>query len=340
MAPGQLRWGIAGPGGIARRFAGELANSTTGRLTAVGSRSLQRAEEFAAEFAPDAGDIAAFGSYEELLASDIDAVYISTVHTEHVRLVIAAAQAGKHILCEKPLAVNHAGAVAAIEAARHAGVYLGEAYMYRFHPQTSRLVELIHEGAIGEVQHIEASFSYAAAPEFLDRLRNAELAGGGILDVGGYPVSMARLVAGAAVGATVVEPVSLVGSGSIGPTGVDEWATASLAFASGITAHVVCGVGLASENRVVVYGSHGRITLDEPWLPDPAADATILVSRVGTGTEAVRVRAAQQYALEADAVAQNFAAGQSPELTWADSLGNAAVLDQWRAALGLVYPFE
>ncbi|MCU1550938.1 MAG: oxidoreductase [Glaciihabitans sp.] len=341
MTDRNLRWGIIGPGTIARRFAGELDSSTTGRLVAVGSRSLDRARQFVDDIATASGKpIAAFDSYEELLASDIDAVYISTVHTEHARLVVLAAEAGKHIICEKPLAVNHAGVMVAVEAARQAGVYLAEAYMYRFHPQTARLVELIRDGAIGDVQHVEASFSFTTAQSADHRLRDPQQAGGGILDVGGYPVSMSRLIAGVATGTNFAEPVSLTGSGTIGTTGVDEWATASLVFASGITAHLTSGVGLDSENTVVVYGSAGRITLTDPWMPDPAADATILVSHVDRDDEVIRIRAAHQYALEADALAVNWSIGQSPQMSWADSLGNARVLDQWREAVGLVYPFE
>lgn len=335
-----VAWGIIGPGSIAERFATQLHASRTGRLAAVASRTASRATEFGERFGDGTAPVRGYGSVAELLADPgIDAVYIATPHTEHVRLVVEAAEAGKHVISEKPLSVNRAGAMLAIEAARRAGVYLAEAFMYRFHPQTAKLVELVESGAIGTVQHIEASFAFAADLPADHRLMNPELAGGGILDVGGYPVSIARLIAGAAVGAPFADPTELTAAGTIGSTGVDDWATASLTFASGITAHVTSGVRIQDDNRVVVSGSAGRIVVSEPWLPSVEDGSTIEVSTV-SGTETISIPGASQYAIQADAVAEFAAAGQAPQMRWADSLGNAATLDRWREAIGLEYPFE
>ncbi|MHA7987579.1 aldo/keto reductase [Rathayibacter sp. CAU 1779] len=336
-----VRWGIAGPGGIAHRFAEQLPHSRTGELVALASRSPERACAFAAEFESAPGAIRIHDSYEALFADpDVDAIYIATLHIDHVRLAIQALDAGKHVVCEKPLSVDHAGAMAVVEAARRNGRYLAEAFMYRFHPQTVRLAELVASGAIGDVQHIEASFAFRADVPAEHRLMNAELAGGGILDVGGYSVSVARLVAGAATGAPFANPVSLTAKGTLGETGVDEWATASLVFASGITAHVTSGVRVADDNRVVVSGSKGRIVVPQPWLPSTTEPSFIEVCTTDAAPEQIRIEPAYQYALQADAVAEFAAAGQSPHMSWADSLGNAAALDRWRAALGLEYPFE
>jgi predicted dehydrogenase/aryl-alcohol dehydrogenase-like predicted oxidoreductase len=341
MSVEQVRWGIVGPGGIAHRFAEQLEHSRTGTLVAVGSRNLERARAFADEFASDNRQITAYGSYDELFADpDVDAVYIATVHTEHVRLAIQAAEAGKHIICEKPLSVDHAGVMVVVEAARRAGVYLAEGFMYRFHPRTARLAELVRDGAIGAVQHVDVSFSFNADLPAEHRLKNPDLAGGGILDVGGYSASAARLIAGAATGVAFAEPTSLTARGTIGVSGVDEWATASLGFASGVTAHISCGVGLSEENAIVVYGEAGRITVREPWLPSLTEPSTIEIARAGHGVEIVEIAPAYQYALQADALAENLEAGESPQMSWADSLGNARTLDQWRAAIGLRYPFE
>ncbi|GAB3804264.1 aldo/keto reductase [Humibacter antri] len=335
-----VRWGIVGPGGIAHRFAEQLPHSATGRLVAVASRDSERARAFAAEFEQEAGGIRIHESYDALFAdSDVDAVYISTVHTQHVRLAIQALDAGKHVVCEKPLSVDHAGAMAVVEAARRNDRYLAEAYMYRFHPQTVRLTELIAEGAIGDVQHVEASFAFRAELSAAHRLMNPHLAGGGILDVGGYPVSAARQIAGAAIGERFADPVSLTAKGEIGATGVDEWAAASLVFASGITAHVTCGVRLEDDNRIVVTGSKGRIVVPQPWIPSPTEPSYLELSRTD-GAESIRIEPAWQYALQADAVAEYAGEGQSPNIGWADSLGNARALDRWRAAIGLQYPFE
>ncbi|HVX42781.1 MAG TPA: aldo/keto reductase [Mycobacteriales bacterium] len=335
--PDRLSWGIIGPGGIAGRFAGQLPRSRTGTLLAVASRDADRAKAFGTEY----GASRFYGDYQSLLDDpDIDAVYIATPHPMHTRWGIAAAEAGKHVLCEKPLSVNHALCMAMVEAARRNNVLLMEAYMYRCHPQAAKLTELVRTGAIGQVQHIAATFAFNSTPRPGARLFEPDLAGGGILDVGGYPVSISRLIAGAAAGAPFLDPTELSGSGHIGQTGVDEWATASLVFPTGVTAHVATGVRCAAENVVRVFGSEGYLEVPAPWLPDPDSSSQILVHRVGQDTETVTIPASAQYADEADSVADHAAEGESPAMSPADSLGNAATLDKWRAAIGLEYPSE
>ncbi|WP_115849571.1 aldo/keto reductase [Thermasporomyces composti] len=334
----RLRWGILGPGGIARRFAADLPASRTGVLVAVGSRDEAKAREFAAEYGAARG----YGSYAELLADpEVDAVYVATPHPMHAEWAIRAAEAGKHVLCEKPLTVNHAEAMAVIEAAREHDVFLMEAYMYRCVPQTAKLVELIREGVIGEVHHIEASFAFHSRPTPGGRLWEPELAGGGILDVGGYPVTMARLLAGVAVGKPFAEPVSITARGRVGETGVDEWAAATLVFPGDISAHVVTGVRQTAENVVRVVGSEGYLVVPNPWLPGrDGSPCGIEVYRLGEDVERIDVEPTPLYAAEADTVAAHLDARQAPAMSWDDTLGTMAVLDRWRAAIGLTYPDE
>lgn len=332
-----LSWGIIGPGNIARRFAGQLPNSRTGKLVAVGSRRLEHAESFAAEF----GAERAYGDYQSVLDDPgVDAVYIATPHPMHFEWAIAAAKAGKHILCEKPLTVNHAWTMAVVEAARKYDVFLMEAYMYRCHPQTQKLAELVRSGAIGTVHQIEASFAFAAGFNPASRAYDAELGGGGILDVGGYPVSIARLVAGAATGKSFADPTSVSAVGTVGETNVDEWTTATLQFPGNITAHVTTGVRLAAENTVRVLGSAGWIYVEHPWLPSTEEPTDIVLHRVGHEVERISIEPAHMYALEADAVSDYLAERQSPAMSWDDTLGNMQVLDKWRSEIGLVYPSE
>jgi predicted dehydrogenase/aryl-alcohol dehydrogenase-like predicted oxidoreductase len=333
----QLSWGIIGPGRIARAFAGQLPLSRTGHLVAVGSRDQARAEAFAAEF----GAAHAYGSYQEVLDdAEVDAVYIATPHPAHVHWVIQAAKAGKHILCEKPLAVTWAHAMAAVEAARRYDVFLMEAYMYRCHPQIQQLADLVRDGAIGAVHHIRAAFAFAATPNPTGRLFAPELGGGGILDVGGYPVSAARLVAGAARGLPFADPVGVTGAGTIGDTGIDEWALATLDFGDGLVAQVTAGVRLATADMLRVDGSAGYLEVARPWLQPAGEPGRITVHRVGESPREVTTDVTAQYAAEADAVADHLADRQAPQMSWADSLGNATVLDAWRAAIGLEYPIE
>ena len=252
----KLAWGIIGAGGIARAFARGLATSKTGELVAIGSRSQESADKFGAEF----GLTHCHGSYEALLADPaVQAVYIATPHPKHAEWAIKAADAGKHILCEKPLTMNWPEAMAVVEAARRNDVFLMEAFMYRCHPQTRKLVELIKDGAIGDVRVIQATFSFHAAFDPDRRLLNPDLGGGGILDVGCYCASMVRLVAGVALGEPFADPIDVKGVGHLGETGVDEWALAILKFPGDIVAELSAGVQVNQDNTVRIFGSRGNL---------------------------------------------------------------------------------
>jgi predicted dehydrogenase/aryl-alcohol dehydrogenase-like predicted oxidoreductase len=325
----RLRWGIAGTGRIAARFASGLARSRTGQLVAVGSRTRDRADAFGDQF-----DVPVrHGSYEALLADDrVDAVYLATPHPSHAELAIRAAEAGRHVLCEKPLALNHAQAMAIVEAAAEHDVFLMEAFMYRCHPQTARLVELVRSGEIGELRAIRATFGFATRFDPASRLLDRELGGGGILDVGGYCASMARLLAGA-------EPVEVKAVGRIGETGVDEHAAAVLRFPGDVVAELFCGVRARADSAVWVFGTEGSIEVPAPWLP--GAEAEIAVARDGREPRRVVVRTSDDlYGAEADEVAAHLEARQSPAMSWDDSLGNMHTLDRWRQEIGLVYDVE
>lgn len=337
---GALRWAVIGPGNIARRFASQLPHSQHGTLAGVGSSDPARARTFADEFS--LGESAVVGSYADVLGSpEIDAVYVATVHTTHARLTIEALRAGKHVLCEKPIAPNNGQAMTMVDVARDTGKALVEAYMYRFHPQTTAVLQLIADGEIGDVVHVDASFAFRSGGTS-GRLFDPATAGGGILDVGGYPVSYARAIAGAAEGKSFAEPTELSAEGTIGETGVDEWAVARLTFPSGVTASVRTGVRLADTNSVAVYGSKGKIELNDPWTL--SADPQLTITRVGQEPEQRSFAGHFPYALEADgladAVTEGSTAAGPAAMSLDDTLGNAKVLDRWRAAIGLRYPFE
>ena len=235
-----------------------------------------------------------------------------------------------------------------IDAARKAGTFLGEAFMYRVHPQTARLVELIRGGAIGRVRAIKSSFGFAM-PRFdpEHRLYANDLAGGGILDVGCYPVSMARLIAGAVDGLPFLEPTRVAGAAHLGESRVDEWAAALLEFPNGILAEVSCSVSLAQDNVLRVLGTEGRIEVADFWFATGHRGGTgrIEVIRRDGRRKTVKVKEKRWlYAFEADAAAAAIRAGRQefepPGMTWDDTLGNLRVLDRWRADAGLVYDIE
>ena len=332
-----FRWAVLGPGAIARRFAAQLPDSDHGVLVAVGSSSAERARAFAEEF--PLAEPAIVGDYEQVLASDeVDAVYVSTVHTGHARLAAAALEAGKHVLVEKPLTPNSGTSMALLDLAARSGKVLLEAYMYRFHPQTATVLELVSDGAIGQLVHVDASFSFDTGARS-GRLFDVATAGGGILDVGCYPLSFARFVAGAAAGRPFVEPATLVGRGTLGPTGVDEWAAAELTFPGGATASLRTGVRLADPQSATITGSRGVIRLADPW--GLTEQQVVELDAVGEEPRRIEVPAASAYALEADALARAAREGaEVPELTAENSLGQARALDAWREELSLRFPFE
>ena len=337
----KLRWGLLATGNIAHKFATGLAKSRTGQLVAVGSRSLEKAQAFGKEF----GCERCHGSYEALLADpEVQAVYISTPHPQHAQWAIAAARAGKHILCEKPIGINFPQAMAIIEAARAADVFLMEAFMYRCHPQTAKLVELLRAKVIGEVRVIKAAFSFHAGFNADSRLFKNDMGGGGILDVGCYATSMARLVAGIATGGTMAEPIEVKGVGYLGQTGIDEYTVCTMKFPGDILASLGTGVSVYQDQTVQIFGTGGWISIPQPWIPAREGGAVkILVQKHGQPLEEITVETGDfLYALEADMVADNLAKRQGafPAMTWDDTLGNMQALDRWRESIGLTYDME
>ena len=339
----KVAWGIIGTGMIAHTFARGVAKSRTGRLVAVGSRTQKTANAFAQEFAP----VRAHGSYEALLADpEVQAVYISTPHPSHAEWCIKAARAKKHILCEKPLTMNHAEAMVVIEAVREHGVFLMEAFMYRCHPVTARLAELVRTGAVGQVGVIQATFSFHGGYNPEGRLFKNELGGGGILDVGCYTTSISRLLAGAAQGLPFVNPSRITGCAQLDPaTGTDLYALATAQFPGGILGQLATGVALDQEEGVRVFGSEGFIHLRTPYLIAKEGGATTIFLKRNDEEkpqEIVIETPDYLYGLEADAVGDALAQGwlESPRVTLADTLGNMAALDAWRESAGLVYESE
>ena len=348
-----LQWGIIATGRIASIFARGLLLSKTGKLVAVASRSQAEADRFGIDKHGDflkGRKLKRYGSYEALLADpNVEAVYIATPHPQHVFWAVRAAEAGKHVLVEKPIGLNHAEAMVAIEAARRNNVALMEAFMYRCHPVIAKVIELLKSGSIGEVRAIQANFSFNSGPQYDSRLLANYLGGGGILDVGGYCTSFVRLVAGVAFGLDgPAEPADVVALGHVGKTGVDEYAAAVLKFVAPdsreIVAHIATGVQVAMDNLAQVYGSEGSLVISR-WVPQPGlsplalhkgADVQSFICDPPEGSTA--------YTLEADELARIVAAKQLqadfPAMSWADTLGNMKTLDRWRSAVGVTYDAE
>ena len=336
----QLRWGILGPGNIAQNFADGLAQAPSGVLTAIASTSAERRASFG-----ERNKVAAdkrHATYEALIADkDVDAVYISTPHPWHAQWAIKAMRGGKAALVEKPAGMNAAEVVALTEVAEQSGVFFMEAYMYRCHPQIARVLELIASGEIGTLRHLKANFGFNAPFKADSRLYDRNLGGGGILDVGGYTTSLARLIAGASMGQPFAEPTSLKGVGIVGKSGVDEVAHALLTFSNGFIAEIAVAVARNMDNRAIITGDKGTIELADPWVPGRNAgpsDSKIIVTVDGKSRTEDIINPHQLFSFEAElasrAILGRHKQAPHPAMSWADSIGNNLAQDRWRAELG------
>jgi D-xylose 1-dehydrogenase (NADP+, D-xylono-1,5-lactone-forming) len=248
-----MRLGILSTAHINRLVIPGAHASEKVELVAVASRDLARAQEYARTW--EIGR--AYGSYEALLDDpDIDAVYISLPNTMHCDWSVQAVEAGKHVLCEKPLSRHSAEVEQAFDAAERVGRLLTEAFMYRHNPQTAKLLELVDEGAVGEPRVIRSAFSYTLYDAENIRLRT-DVEGGSLMDVGCYCVSGSRMLAG--------EPTTVYGQAYTGPTGTDWVFTGALSFPADVLATFDCGTCLPERDELEVIGTEGSLFLDDPW---------------------------------------------------------------------------
>lgn len=246
----KIRWGIAGPGNIANKFAAAVKNVGSAELVGVASRSYDKAKEFAAKY-----DIEyAFGSYEEMAASDkIDAVYISTIHPFHKPCAELFLNSGKHVLCEKPVCVNTNQAKALKECAEKNGRFLMEAMWTRFLPAIKEVKAMIGRGEIGKVMGFQADFCYRETPESCPILFDNKIAGGSLLDVGIYPLHLAAFLFG-----TETEEIKAT---SYNEEGVDVHTQVMIKYTDGIIANLSSAIGVAKPETAYIYGTDGYIIL-------------------------------------------------------------------------------
>ena len=306
-----VKWGILSTAHINRLTIPEAHESAKVELVGVASRGGARAEAYAKEW----GIERAYGSYEELLADpEIEAIYNPLPNTMHVEWSIKALEAGKHVLCEKPLSRHPEDVEAAFAAADRAGRFLMEAFMYRHNPQTKRVAELVAGGAIGELRLVRSSFSYSLYDAENIRLR-PELEGGSLMDVGCYCISGSRLVAG--------EPEHVYGEAWFGETGTDWIFNGTMRFPGDVIAHFDCGTALADRDELEVVGSEGSLFLDDPW---HCRKPVIEVRRSG-GTERIELDPADSYRLQIENLSDAIRGEAEPLLGLADALGQARALE-------------
>ncbi len=315
-----LRWGILGTGQIARKFATQLGQTQRGLLAAVGSRTFESAQGFAREFGG-----AVHATYDALLDDkEVEAVYVSLPNSLHAKWSIKAMEAGKHVLCEKPMASNVAEAQRMFDVARQRKRLLVEAFMYRAHPAIAELIRSVRAGLIGDVKLIRSHFTFNREDTDDDARYKPGMAGGSLMDVGCYCINLARALAGS-------EPTAMHAVAHRHATGVDDYAAGCLDFNGQTLATFTCGMTVEADRTTYVGGSTGYIEIDTPWFCN---GRYTIVTENGDVRRTVRLENSKGlYALEAEAFA-DAVDGAEPWISPDDTLGNMRVLDALREQLG------
>ena len=313
-----IRWGILSTARIADRVLEGARRSEHARIVAVGSRDLARAQAFAAE----RGIERAHGSYQDLLDDpEVDAIYNPLPNSLHVQWSVRALEAGKHVLCEKPMARDPRHVEQAFDAAERAGRVLMEAFMWRFHPQTDEVVRLVRSGAIGELRYVHAAFAFGGLGGENVRLR-AALEGGALMDVGCYCVSALRLLCG--------EPERVSGEQVLGGDGVDIRFAGLMRFPGDVIATFDCGMDVHRHQGLQVVGSEASLHVPQPWQTWMGPKITVVRDEV----ETLEPPGVDPYAAELDDMAAAIADGRAPRLGRDESIGQARAIEALYRAAG------
>lgn len=324
----KFRWGILGAGNIAKKFCTGVQALTDHELIAVGSRSQEKADQFAEQY-----NIPHRHSSYEALAADpeVDAIYVATPHPMHKENTLLCLRNGKHVLCEKPFSINAAEAREMIDEARRLKLFLMEAMWTRFIPAVVEAKRLIDKGAIGEVRMINADFGYRAGFRPESRAFDPALGGGGLLDVGVYPISLASMLLG--------RPNRIATLAEIGQTGVDEQSAFILGYPGGQLAMLYTAVRTSTPHDAVIMGTDGMIRIHPPfWIPKK-----LTLTQPGKGAQEMEIPyAANGYNYEAAEVANCVRAGklESDGMPLDESLQIMETMDAIRTQWGMKYPME
>jgi len=306
-----VKWGILSTADINRKVIPGAHASEKVDLVAVASRDKQRAEEYAQEW----GIERAYGSYEALLEdADVEAVYISLPNNLHCKWSIRSVEAGKHVLCEKPMSKRAADVAEAFDAAEKSGRLLMEAFMYRHNPQTRRLRQLVDEGAIGDLLLTRSCFSYSLHDPENIRLRT-DVEGGALMDVGCYCVSGSRFLAG--------EPEQVYGQQLVGPSGTDRVFTGTMRFPGDVFAQFDCGTSLPERDELEAIGSDGSLFLDDPW----HCETPVIELRRNGQVQRIEVELADSYGLELENLSDAIRGDAEPLLGREDAVGQARAIE-------------
>jgi dihydrodiol dehydrogenase / D-xylose 1-dehydrogenase (NADP) len=328
MSTSIFRWGVIGPGKIAHTFAKALDVIDGGQLFAVASRSSGRAAEFAQEY----GAPKSYASYEALVEDDdVDGIYIATPHPFHHDQTMLCLEAGKPVLCEKPLTVNARDAKQLLDTAQSRGVFLMEALWTRYLPIYNQVRRWLDENQIGELKLLDSNFCFRAPDDPKHRTWNHELAGGALLDIGVYNIAVSQWVFGG-------NPQSFSARSILSETNVDALTAATMVYSDERISQFTCSFLVDGVNDFVIYGTEGRIRIHPNfWC---ATEATLIQGdQRDTIHESFR---ATGFEYEIEEAMRCIRAGllESPGMTHADTLANMELMDAIRAEVGLKYSFE
>ena len=307
-----LRWGFLSTARITKALLDPLRNSKRNQLLAVASRSQDNADEYARKHKVKR----AYGSYVDLLVDpEIDVIYNPLPNHLHAEWTVKAIQAGKHVLCEKPLALSLAEVDAMSAAAESSGKLIAEAFMYRSHPQTLKTREIVADGRLGKIKMVRGSFTFMMTnPD--DYRWKPEMGGGGLLDVGCYPLSYTRFVLGA-------EPLEVFGWQVTGPTGVDELFTAQLRFPQNVFAQFDCSIKIPYHVFMEIVGDEATLIIPRPFNPGPKEK--LYLTKDGK-TETIAVKGTESYLAEVEDMADAILLNKPPRVSLSDSRANTAVI--------------
>ena len=325
MTEKNVRWGILGTGGIAGTFAADLPLVPGAELAAVGSRT----DAAAAAFAERHGFARAHGSWAELAADpDVDVIYVATPHAFHLDAALACLAGGKAVLCEKPMTLDRASSARLVQEAGDRGLFLMEAMWMRCNPAVRRIVELITEGAIGEVTAVHADFGLQGPFAATHRLRDPALGGGALLDLGVYPLNLAHLILGS--------PATVHSWARLTPEGVDDNTGMLLGYESGAVAALTCSLVGETRNAASITGTLGRIDLP----PGFFVPRSFVLRRAGAEPEEISYPfEGSGYQYEAAEVQRCLAEGrlESPLMPHRTTLDLMGLMDDIRADIGVAY---
>ena len=337
MVTEKLKWGLIANGAIANAFANSIKNSETSELKSVFGRSKSKVEAFAKKH-----KIIPFNDLDNFLDSDLDAVYVATPHDSHFNYSLKCIRQNLHVLCEKPLTINSSESMILINEAQKRSVFLMEAFMYRCHPQTLKILELIEKHFLNKEVKMQSSFGFSVTVSKEHRLRNPNLAGGAILDVGCYPLSMVRLISGRLKNLPFADPLEISVEGVLDETGVDARSTAVIRFSDNVSAEIKTAIQEEYENNLIVEADNLRLEVSDPWHCGQFNEGKSSIKFSNKGKEEIFEITDEVglFTREIDEAAKCIKKNkfESSLMTHKDTLGNILWLEKWYSELGIKFP--